>query len=200
MNRQIWLWVNMFLVAISLNGFSQQLSPGDKIKLTAFNITDAISGEYFVQEDSTVYLPYLESVDTRDRSTDELRREILEKYRVIYADLELHIQLLYKVNVLGEINKPGLYYVSGTERVTDILAMAGGITNEANLKKILLIQDDNKTRINGKRILKDGLSAADIRLRSGDKIYVNRKLIGTRGVTVVISSLALMLAAYSTFK
>ena len=190
----------MFLITISPIGFSQQLSPGDKVKLTAFNITDAISGEYFVQADSTVYLPYLESVDIRDRSTDELRREILEKYRVIYADLELHIQLLYKVNVLGEINKPGLYYVCGTERVTDILAMAGGITNEANLKKIFLIQEDNKTRINGKRILNDGLSAADIRLRSGDKIYVNKKWIGTRGITVLISSLALMLAAYGTFK
>lgn len=119
---------------------------------------------------------------------------------MIYADLELHIQPLYKVNILGEINKPGLYYVSGTERISDILAMAGGITRDANLKKILLIQESSKTRINGKRILQDGLSAADIRLRSGDKIYVNKKWIGTRGVAVLISSLALMLAACGTFK
>lgn len=200
MKRNFYLVAVIFFITASSAGFGQQLSPGDKIKLTAFNITDAISGEYFVQEDSTVYLPYIESVDTRKRSAERLRREILAKYRVIYADLELHIQLLYKVNVLGEINKPGLYYVSGTERISDILAMAGGITRDANLKKILLIQENQKTRINGKRILNDGLSAADIRLRSGDKIYVNKKWIGTRGITVLISSLALMLGAYSTFK
>lgn len=79
MNRQICVWAVIFFITVSTAGFSQQLSPGDKIKLTAFNISDAISGEYFVQEDSTVYLPYIETVDTRQRSADRLRREILAR-------------------------------------------------------------------------------------------------------------------------
>lgn len=195
------LFFILILVGISPHLFPQQLHPGDKVKLTVYNISDARTEEYFVQEDGAVYLPYVGLVTTSDRPIDSVRTEILSKYNSIYQDLEIHIQLFYKVNILGEIDKPGVYYVTGAERVSDLLAMAGGDTRDTNLKKIILIrQNTNKTVIDTKEILKQGKPDADVLLQSGDKIYVPRSWFASRGVTVVISSLALMVAGYNAFR
>jgi len=193
------LLIFLFLQSFSPHLFSQNLNPGDKIKLTVYNVSDVLSEEYFVQEDGTIHLPYIGAVNTKDNPSQKIRAEIRERYKVLYQELELHIQLLYKVNILGEVNNPGIYYVTGAERISDVLAIAGGETRDANLKKIILTRDNGSRTINAKKILQDGKQISDLHLQSGDKIYVKKKFINTRSITVTISALALLLATYSTF-
>jgi polysaccharide export outer membrane protein len=193
------LLILLILLSFSSQLFSQNLNPGDKIKLTVYNVSDVLSEEYFIQEDGTIHLPYIGVVNTKDNPSWKIRTEIRERYRVLYQELELHIQLLYKVNILGEVNNPGIYYVTGAERISDVLAIAGGETRDANMKKIILVRNNSSRTINGKKILEKGKQISDIQLQSGDKIYVKKKFINSRSLTVTISALALLLATYSTF-
>lgn len=47
-------------------------------------------------------------------------------------------QILYKVDIKGEINNPGIYSMSKGERVIDVIEKAGGLTENANTSPINL--------------------------------------------------------------
>jgi len=176
---------------------SQYLNPGDGIRLIFFNNPDNISGDYFVQKDLTIQLPFIGIIETKDRLIDSVRIEIIHKYESIYRNLELTVLPLYKINVLGEVNTPGVYYVTGVEKLSDILAKAGGETGDANLKKLYLVSDNRKININAKQILENGSKLNDLGLKSGDQIYVPRKWISYRNTYAIISGLAVIVTIVS---
>ncbi|MFX0134046.1 MAG: polysaccharide biosynthesis/export family protein [Candidatus Hodarchaeota archaeon] len=176
---------------------SQYLNPGDGIRLIFFNNPDNVSGDYFVQKDLTIQLPFIGFIETKDRLIDSVRIEIFYKYESIYRNLELTVLPLYKINVLGEVNAPGVYYVTGVEKLSDLLAKAGGETGDANLKKLYLVSDGRKSNINAKQILEKGSKLNDLGLKSGDQIYVPRKWISYRNTYAIISGLAVIVTIIS---
>jgi polysaccharide export outer membrane protein len=173
--------------------FAQKIQPGDGVRLTFYNIPDAESGDYFVQQDGNIQLPYVGLVATLERSFKSIQEEIIEKYRSIYRDPELTVQPLYKINVLGEVNKPGMYFVTGVEVFSDLIALAGGETPDANLGKVLIIREEQKIEIDAREVLQKGRKLQEIGLQSGDQVYVSRKkILGLNNATVWISLAALV--------
>ena len=180
-----FLWI-----ALSPPGNAQSLQLGDGLRITFYNIEDNISGDYYVMQDWTIQLPYVGLVEVRDRGFDALRTSIIDSYETIYREPELTIQPLFRINVLGEVNAPGIYFVTGFEKFTDLLARAGGETEQADLDKIYLIRDGEKIDVNAKKILKQGQSLQDLGLESGDQIYVSREgLLSFRNASLIISGL-----------
>jgi polysaccharide export outer membrane protein len=190
----------IIILSFSLVAFSQQLSPGDGVKLTFYNISDDFSGEYFVQTDWNIQFPYIGSIRVKNRSFGSIRAEIVNKYRGIYRNPEIIIQPLYKINVLGEVGRPGIYYVTGVEKLSDLLALAGGETRDANLNKIYLINGNKKVDINAKEILQKGQKLNDIGLQSGDQIYVSQKSWISRNTSIVLSGGALVATLIAVFR
>jgi protein involved in polysaccharide export with SLBB domain len=176
---------------------SQHLNPGDGIRLSFFNNPDNISGDYFVQKDYTLQLPFIGQIHVKERLTDSVRIEIFQKYESIYQNLELTVLPLFKINVLGEIRTPGVYYVTGVEKLSDLLTKAGGETSDANLKKLYLVRNDRKSNINAKQILEKGVKLNDLGLKSGDQIYVPRRRINYRSTSVFISGIAIIVTIIS---
>ena len=169
---------------------AQNLQLGDGVRITFYNIEDNISGDYYVMQDWTLQLPYVGLLNVRDRGFESLRNSIKDSYEIIYREPELTIQPLFRINVLGEINAPGIYYVTGFEKLTDLLARAGGETEEANLDKIYLLRDGEQIDVNAKKILKQGQSLQDFGLKSGDQVYVSRVgLVSFRNASLLISGL-----------
>jgi polysaccharide export outer membrane protein len=179
----------IIILSFSLVAFSQQLSPGDDF-----------SGEYFVQTDWNIQFPYIGSIRVKNRSFGSIRAEIVNKYRGIYRNPEIIIQPLYKINVLGEVGRPGIYYVTGVEKLSDLLALAGGETRDANLNKIYLINGNKKVDINAKEILQKGQKLNDIGLQSGDQIYVSQKSWISRNTSIVLSGGALVATLIAVFR
>lgn len=169
---------------------AQSLQLGDGVRITFYNIEEPISGDYYVMQDWMIQLPYVGLVPVRNKAFDSLRTSIIDSYGTIYREPELTVQPLFRINVLGEINEPGIYYVTGFEKLTDLLAQAGGETNEADLDKIFLIRDGEQIDINAKKILKQGQILQDFGLESGDQIYVSRVgLVSFRNASLLISGL-----------
>jgi polysaccharide export outer membrane protein len=80
------------------------------------------------------------------------------------------------VSILGEVVKPGIYPVAGPRSLVDILALAGGLTADADTH--LTIQHTDGTAItavvsipreDGAKILAD-----DLQVQPGDKVIVSR--------------------------
>jgi len=190
MGKKIYFAV-VFIFFISFrSSYSQQFTPGDGVRITFYNISDQISGDYFVQTDGNIQLPYLGLINTVDRNFESIRTEIISKYGTLYKNPEITVQPLYKIRILGEIRKPGIYYVTGVEKLSDVIALAGGETENANLNKIYFIQNDTKMNINAKEMFEKGRKISDIGLKSGDQIYVPRKWLSLRKASVILTAVA----------
>lgn len=187
-----------FLTAISLQ--AQVLNPGDGVRVIFYNVTEKITGDYFIQLDGKVQLPYIGLIDARDREFKDIKSEITGKYDSLYKDPELTIQPLLKINILGEVKQPGFYFLTGIEKLSGLLAMAGGETTDANVDGIYIIRNDKELDIDSDE-LADQNSLSDIGLKSGDRIIVPRQWwVGARNAAVIISGVAVLVTIVSLFR
>lgn len=169
--------------------YSQKLVPGDGIRIMFYNIAEPISGDYFVQKDGSMLLPYIGRVLSNDREFDSVKTEITKKYSDIYRNPVLSILPLLKVNILGEVRTPGFYYVTGIEKLSDLIAKAGGTTSDADLSDIYITRNDKKIEIDGQKIIETGSKINDIGLQSGDGIFITRKWFTGSTSTLIITLL-----------
>ena len=94
-----------------------------------------------------------------------------------YANFSINVTLgkirTIRTFVLGEVYKPGSYTISSLSTVFQALFEAGGPTKVGSLRKIKLIRD-NKTisTIDLYDFLLSGEKAKDLRLQSGDTVFV----------------------------
>ncbi|MEJ2636732.1 MAG: polysaccharide biosynthesis/export family protein [Calditrichia bacterium] len=185
----------LFFVFMTSTSIAQGLNPGDGVRVTLYNISDPITGDYFTQQDGNIQLPYIGLIQVLNRDFGSVQNEIIFKYDSLYRNPELTVQPLYKVSILGEVRTPGRYFVTGVEKLSDILAMAGGETSDSNLDKIYFIRENRKININAKEMLETGKRVGDVGLHSGDQIYVPRKWwVGVRNASVIVSGVAVLVA------
>ena len=185
----------LFLVALLFyTGSSQTLHPGDGLRLIFYNISDSLSGQYYIQENGNISLPYLGIIRVSGRSIDSLKQEIYNKYSDLYRNPELTILPIVRVNIFGEVNKPGYYYVTQTDKLGDLIAMAGGTTDAANLGGITLTRNGKELDVDGEKIIEGGNKEYDIALQSGDQIYVPKKWFSGSTQAIVIATLSTLTA------
>lgn len=85
--------------------------------------------------------------------------------------------LTNKVEIIGEVIKPGAYEILEGERISDILPLTMGLTEAAYLDEVEIIRyktNDSFTslKINLSQALADPNSDANISLQKGDRIYI----------------------------
>ena len=186
--------IRTFLVIVLLIMISatltraQYLSPGDGVRISFFNITDQISGDYYIQQDGKIQLPYVGLISTTQKPYPEIKGEITDKYDSLYKNPELTVQPLYKINILGEVRSPGYYYVTDVEKMTGIFALAGGVTGDADLDNVYIIRNDKEIELDAQRLIESGSTMGDIGLQSGDRIFVPKTWwANARSVTIILS-------------
>ncbi len=163
-----------FIVLISNALHGQILNPGDGVRIIFYNINDNISGDYYIQQDGLLQLPFIGNIDTRNRDFKFIKTQIVTKYDSLYKNPELTVQPLLRINILGEVRNPGYYYVTDVEKITGILALAGGVTGAAASKEIYILRGEEEIELNVSELTAKGNTAADFGLRSGDRIFVPR--------------------------
>lgn len=180
-------------------GKAQTLNPGDGIRLIFYNISDPISGDYYITEDGTVSFPYLGKIRVEGRNIDSVKQEIYNKYSNLYRNPELTVLALIRVNIFGEVNKPGYYYVTGTDKLADLIAKAGGTTSDANVGNITITRNGQEISVDGEKIMQSGDKLQDIGLQSGDQIYVARKWFSGSTQTILIAALSALTSIIVAF-
>jgi protein involved in polysaccharide export with SLBB domain len=91
----------------------------------------------------------------------------------------------HKVLVLGEVEKPGVYVSDGGSRVLDVIARAGGPTQDAKLRSVALVRPATETSaarnaiIDLDRALKQGEWSQNPPVQKGDVIYVPKSTMAS---------------------
>jgi polysaccharide export outer membrane protein len=191
---KFFLAISFFFIAYSFNSDAQTLQPGDGIKLILYHISDSISGDYYIQEDGFISFPFLGKIKASDRNIDSLKSEIYSRYNNLYKNPELTILPIIRINVFGEVRNPGFYYVTGIDKLSDVIAKAGGTTVDADLGDINITRHNKEIEINGEKAIQNGSKLDDIGLQSGDQIYVTRKWFSGTTETVILSTVGIVVS------
>lgn len=160
------------------------LQPGDMVRVVIWREED-LSGDFSVDETGVVTLPLLGDKHVTGIPMRQLREVLIEEYRIHLRNPSISITPLRRVNVLGEVNKPGLYEVDPTISLAGAVALAGGATASGDLNRIRVIRSG--TVIRERVAAQAALNTADI--RSGDQIFVERRNWFDRNSTFVVSVL-----------
>ncbi len=199
-NLLLILFATLFIF-VSLNSYAQELNPGDGVRISFLDIEDVITGDYYIQPNGLLALPLIGIINTSNKDFKEIKSEIEFRYDSLYKDPHLSINALFRINILGEVVAPGFYYVSDYEKFTAILAFAGGTTGAADLEDIKLIRNFEEIQIDVEDIIREGNTATDFGLQSGDQVFVPRNWWADNAVwvTVAISATALIITTYAIF-
>ena len=193
--------LSLFLISfLSCITFGQELNPGDGVRITLYNIEDSVQDNFFIQEDGNIHLPYLGFISTNEKEFSILKKEIIDGYNKIYRNPEINVLPLLRVNVLGEVGNPGTYYLTGFEKLTDLLALAGGETNDSDIDDIRLVRNNLSLEIDLEAFLEGRESFNDIGIESGDQLYVPRTWwVNARDASIIVSGVAVLVAIAGLF-
>jgi polysaccharide export outer membrane protein len=117
------------------------LRPGDAVRVSFSREPDQ-SGTYQVDATGNVALPFIGQYDVTSTSPDSLRLELLSAYDGQLRNQTISVELLRRVRVLGAVKEPGLYHVDGTMTVADVIAQAGGATENGRLEDVRVVRDN----------------------------------------------------------
>lgn len=139
----------------------------------------ALSAKVPVRPDGKISLPMIGEVDAEGRTASDLQKEISTKLQPMVHDPVVTVMVseinATKFYVLGEVTHPGAFPVRGAVSVVQAIAMAGGPTEFANPRKIVVIRPskdgkEQRFNVNYKEVLNGKAQA--LQLASGDTIYV----------------------------
>ncbi len=172
--------------------------PGDGIRLRIWN-EPAMSGSYNVSETGVAILPKLGSVFVMGQSVASLQDSLRTAYSVYLRNPSVEVVVLRRIAIQGEVESPAIVMADLTMGLSDVIALAGGLTEAGNPDNILVLRGTERIRYrrsNQAEFLVAGL-------QSGDQVIVQPKNIFARnpmgamgaifGVTTVILAIVPLL-------
>lgn len=119
------------------------LGPGDGLSLIFLDpeLKD-VGGPFAILMDGTAILPFIGSVQLAGLTIGQASRWLTSLYQKQIVRPQLLLQLTSprptKVTVIGEVNKPGFFELQGLPRAITAVQTAGGITANADIRKVML--------------------------------------------------------------
>src|SRR5882724_2541927 len=173
-------------MTLSVAAFGQSreiLGEGDSVRITVFQNPD-LTTETRISERGTITFPLvgeislagLTPVDAEARIADKL---IKGKF-VLKPQVSLNVIRVRsrQVSVLGQVARPGRYPLDDTSsNLTDILALAGGVSPTGDDNVTVMVTRDGKTaklEINVPTMYRTGDLSRNLQLENGDTIFVQR--------------------------
>ncbi len=162
-----------------------KVGAGDVLRVEAYN-HDEVSGDFAVEVEGEITFPMLGRVEVGGRTTSEIAshlEQLLEKDYYVDVQLQVEIEKYHSkpVTVLGEVARPGTYYLEGQTSLYKILAEAGGLSASAGqfveLRRIEEVDGVQQplVRTYGTTSLFSGAEGRDVILQQGDVITVSAK-------------------------
>jgi polysaccharide biosynthesis/export protein len=133
-----------------------------------------------VRSDGKISLPLIDDIQAAGLTPLQLKEVLVIKLKE-FIDLP-NVSVIvteansFKVYVSGQVKNPGVYRLRSKTSLLQLIPMAGGFTEWANDKKILVIRRENgnekRMTLNYQKIVKGEASNSNIDLQSGDTVIV----------------------------
>ena len=155
------------------------IGPDDILQVVYWREKD-LSAEVVVRPDGKISLPLVNDIQAAGFTPDQLRENVMKAASRYVTDPSVTIAVKQinsrRVFVTGNVNKPGPYPINDSLTVLQMLSMAGGTTEFANEKEILIMRVERgqtqSFKFNYKEVRKGRSLQQNIVLKPGDTIVV----------------------------
>jgi polysaccharide export outer membrane protein len=139
-----------------------------------------MSSEAQVRPDGRIALPLINEVQAAGLTPEQLREKLTEESKKYMEDANITVVVRQinsrKAFITGEVNKPGPYPLTSATTVLQLIAMAGGLREYADSKKIVIMRTNNGNPISLQFNYKDVIAGKNLKqnieLKPGDTVVV----------------------------
>jgi polysaccharide export outer membrane protein len=165
----------------SAQSMQEVLGAGDTVRISAYRYPD-LTTTARLSEEGKVDVPMIGPTMLRGMTPDQAARHIAERLKTgnFILDPQITVSVVdarsRMVFVLGFVKNPGRYALDGMRsRLTDVIAMAGGLVPEASdVAVVQRVRNGRNEAVNVDlaSIIQRGEVANNLELASGDSVFV----------------------------
>jgi polysaccharide export outer membrane protein len=160
-------------------GAAYRIGPEDVLQVIVWR-NDTLSRSVTVRPDGMITLPLLNDVRAAGLTPLELRAVLTDRLKDQVSDPEVSIIVAdlrsFKVTVMGEVVKPDRYMLGSKTTVLDLLAIAGGFTQQAARGKVVVLRPEGAAvrtiPFDYNKLVSSGGGAGNFELHPGDIVLV----------------------------
>ena len=129
-----------------------RIGPDDLLQITIYNIPEQEARvtprntSVRVSQDGMIVLPLLGQMEVRGKTTADLESDLNKRYAKFIRNPQIGVlvaEIRQRVSVMGAVQKPGVFDLTGPRSVVDALALAGGVTEKAG-NQVHVYRQDSK--------------------------------------------------------
>jgi polysaccharide export outer membrane protein len=133
-----------------------------------------------VRMDGKISLPLIQEIKAAGLTPLQLKEVLATRFKEFIENPIVSVTVMEanscKVYVMGQVKNPGVYRLRSETAVVQIIPLAGGFTEWANQKKILIIRKEDgkekRIKVNYKKIMDGKDLSSNIILKAGDTIII----------------------------
>lgn len=128
-----------FLAAAAATSVSAQeayrLGPEDTLTVQVLDVNEVPDRPVRIDKNGYIDLPLIGRIEAAGKTAPELEAAMTERLKKFVRDpkVSVHVAEYHSspVSVLGEVNTPGVYQLSGPKHLLELISMAGGLRADA---------------------------------------------------------------------
>jgi len=164
--------------------YSYSVGPGDQLRIQTWTTPErsragddnAINEGPVVNEAGEFFYPYVGMVRARGRTVTEIRQNLESALRQYIANPQVEVEVqsyaAHRVTITGSIGSPGSTIVTNVPlRLLDLVNQAG-ITEQSDLRQIVIRRHGREYRVNLRAFMETGLRGHNPILMPADVVYV----------------------------
>lgn len=114
---------------------SYTVGPDDILAIEVYDNPD-LKGEYTVSAGGEIVFPLIGGVKVSNKTLVDIKKELTRLLEKDYlfnpiVSVDINKYLSKQVKIMGNVEKPGVYYLDGPTRLFDLLTKAGGISKQS---------------------------------------------------------------------
>lgn len=152
-----------------------KLGPEDILEIYVDRHTD-LSRVVVVGPDGKISLPLIGDVKAQGLTRTALQQEIAGRFKSYITDPMVTVLIQsfnsFKVYVLGQVNRPGLYSLKGKPYLMEAISLGNGLTDDANTEQVVIKRQGERIVVDLSAFLRGEKDNRDILLQAGDTVYI----------------------------
>ncbi len=184
MRKYFFAALILLVLSVCRVSFAQDYIVGeeDLLRITVYDNPD-LSTVARVSGDGIINFPLIGNLKVEGLTTLQIARLVTSRLADGYI-VDPHVSVFVeeyksrKATILGQVEKPGIYVLSGSTTFLELLSKAGGLTRDAGEKAIVNrrtggpARADSVITVDLQRLVVAGDTSLDIPVMDGDNIYV----------------------------
>ena len=160
------------------------IGEGDVLYISVWENPD-LNQEVIVRPDGKISFPLIDEVMAQGETISGLDKEITTRLKeyIRIPDVSISLKRMggSKVVILGQVESPGVYNLTGRRTILEAISLAGGLTPDSVASSVIVIKgtlsNPKAQRISLNKAIHNPSSKQNIVLESEDVVFVPKKFI-----------------------